>query len=299
MNFLKRLSRPIFVRVRLLTHEMLRRWPSTVTQVESTKLSAELPAEMSAELPTESPNDVTKSTAVLPAVEQPEPQDTAETAAAVGPMPLPETGADSLELLVELATGLWYLKTKFFKRQWDQFDSSDDDPRVRRALSRIDKSIEALRNFGIEVHDVTGMRYPPGGEAMMRPVDFLPSDDVAFDIVVETVTPIVFQDDVMLQRGEVFVAVPRVVSAELSESAIATAEVNGSKADETSVAAMAVDQAIAIEDSSADPVTSSDGETLAEEPTVELCAACETRQVDQQDAAPDTSEQVTKAAESL
>lgn len=115
--------------------------------------------------------------------------------------------ADSM--VAELATCLWYLKTKHFKREWKSDDTSDDDPRVRRALGRVNRGIDALAKYGVEIDDPTNRRYPQGGENMMKPIEFQPTDGLTFEKVTETVRPIVYRDDRLLQRGEVFVAVPR------------------------------------------------------------------------------------------
>lgn len=121
---------------------------------------------------------------------------------------------DDDKLVAEFATCLWYLKTKLFKHDWhthevDQATEASEDPRTRRALGRLNKCIDVLTEHGIEIHDPTHKRYPPGGEAMMRPIQFLPTDEIAFEMVTETITPIVFRDDRLVQRGEVFVAVPK------------------------------------------------------------------------------------------
>jgi hypothetical protein len=115
----------------------------------------------------------------------------------------------SNQLVTEFATCLWYLKTKHFKQEWDAIESKDDDPRVRRALSRLNKSIELLAENGIEIDDPINKRYPQGGEGMMRPIQFLPTAGLTFEVVTETVAPIVYRDDRLIQRGEVFVAVPK------------------------------------------------------------------------------------------
>lgn len=128
------------------------------------------------------------------------------------PLEKKETASkDSLalnQLVVEFANCLWYLKTKHFKMKWEDTDTGDDDPRVRRALSRLSKSIERLKESGIEIYDPTNKRYPQGGEGMMRPIQFLPTAGLTFEVVNETVTPIIYRDDKLIQRGEVFVAVP-------------------------------------------------------------------------------------------
>jgi len=128
---------------------------------------------------------------------------------AVEPSATPAEGVKTNKLVAELATCLWYLKTKHFKRAWNDTEIGDDDPRVRRALGRLNKSIDTLKEGLIEVHDPTNERYPQGGEGMMRPIQFLPTAGLNFEMVTETVAPIVYRDDRLIQRGDVFVAVPK------------------------------------------------------------------------------------------
>lgn len=126
------------------------------------------------------------------------------------------------KLVAELATCLWYLKTKYFKREWANDAIDDDEPRVRRALGRLNKSIDALKESNIEIHDPTNKRYPQGGEGMMKPIQFQPTAGLTFEKVTETVTPVIFFSDRLLQRGEVFVAVPQEKQKETVEQSIPT-----------------------------------------------------------------------------
>ena len=140
-----------------------------------------------------------------------------------GQQPAPHDLPASDQLVAEFATCLWYLKTKHFRREWGDTGSSDDDPRVRRALSRLNKSIELLTESGIEVDDPINKRYPQGGEGMMRPIQFLPTAGVTFEVVSETVAPIIYREDRLIQRGEVFVAVPKEDTTGAAESTVTTA----------------------------------------------------------------------------
>ncbi len=110
--------------------------------------------------------------------------------------------------LAEVATCLWYLKTKHFKRDWGNEDTSDDDPRVRRTLGRLNKGVDSLKRYGVEIEDPTGKRYPSGGEAMMRPLDFVPTMGLTYEMVTEATKPLVYRNGQLIQRAEVFVAVP-------------------------------------------------------------------------------------------
>jgi hypothetical protein len=112
------------------------------------------------------------------------------------------------DAVTELANCLWYLKTKYFRKKL--LDDSDDetDPRARHALRRIDRSLKALEAASIRLVDPTGTRYPPGGEGMMSPLQFEPTAGISMDTVSETLRPLVFSGNRLIQRGEVFVSVP-------------------------------------------------------------------------------------------
>jgi hypothetical protein len=161
--------------------------------------------------------------------------------------------------VAELASCLWYLKTKHFKVKWDDTESSDDDPRVRRALGRLNKAIERLRQDGIEVQDPTNTRYPQGGEGMMRPIQFLPTDGLTVEVVSETVAPIIYRDDRLIQRGEVFVAVPkREEAADPASTAMApSSEATAADESTASGAANAAGESAVDEKSSASGVAES------------------------------------------
>ena len=118
-------------------------------------------------------------------------------------------GPDSNLVVAEVATCLWYLKTKYFKRAWPDAEVSDDDPKVRRALSRLNKCIGLLKDSGIEVHDPVNERYPYGGTSTMRLIEHVPTAGITVERVSETVAPMVHCDGQLIQRAEVFVSVPK------------------------------------------------------------------------------------------
>jgi hypothetical protein len=113
------------------------------------------------------------------------------------------------QVLIELATCLWYLKTKYFKRPWPETDISDDDPRIRRALTRLNKSILVLAESGVEVHDPIKERYPYGGTSTMRLIEHLPTAGVTVEQVSETIAPMIHRNSRLIQRAEVFVSIPK------------------------------------------------------------------------------------------
>lgn len=127
-------------------------------------------------------------------------------------------------MLAEVATSMWYLKTKHFRKAWDDDDPDLEDRRERRALGRLAKGIEALTEAGVEVHDPTNERYPAGGEATMKPIQLDPTPGISFATVTETVRPVVYLGQARIQRGEVFVAVPLEDDTEKSDAEKSDAE---------------------------------------------------------------------------
>lgn len=126
-------------------------------------------------------------------------------------------------ILSEVATCLWYLKTKHFRQSWDTEDRVEDDPKARRALGRLNNCLAALKAGNIEIQDPTNKRYPPGSGHLMKPVQLQPTPGITVEKVVETVKPIVFRDGRLIQQGEVFVAVPE-ESLHASETSVAIPE---------------------------------------------------------------------------
>lgn len=137
---------------------------------------------------------------------------TDRTAAGAAPPPQErETkAASSNKSIREMATCLWYVKSKLFEIPWSDFDATLDDPKSRRALGRINRTIDSLRSAGIVLEDPVGKSYPTGGEALMKPIQFVPTRGITMDMVSETVMPIIYRDEQLIQRAEVFVNVPEV-----------------------------------------------------------------------------------------
>lgn len=136
---------------------------------------------------------------------------TSDAAAATAPADAPAgTAADTVadEVLAEVATALWYLKTKFVRQAWSAPASDAGDPRERRALRQVDRAAAGLADIGVEVDDPIGRRYPPGAEALMQALDYQPRADLEQDTVVQTVAPLVYRHGHIIRRAEVYVGIP-------------------------------------------------------------------------------------------
>jgi hypothetical protein len=165
-----------------------------------------------------------------------------------GPPPIPAIPPD---LVIEVANCFWYVKTKHFRKDWTDDEAADDDPRARRTLGRLNRGIKALEDAGIKLIDPKGTRYPQGGEGLMRPIQFDPTAGMTVEMVSETVRPMVFLGDYLIQRAEVFVAVPlpAAVLATARDAELPTPSAAATPASEPSSSAPAEPAALVVESS--------------------------------------------------
>lgn len=151
------------------------------------------------------------------AVSAPEPDaDSRSDAVTETSAALPSQPDDAVldKVFADLANALWYLKSKFIRHPWDEAPGSASEPRARRALRQIDRAALSLTKVGVSVDDPINRRYPHGSEAMMQPLDYQPRPDLKEDTVIETAAPMVFRDERLVRRGEVFVGVPQATASD-------------------------------------------------------------------------------------
>jgi hypothetical protein len=118
------------------------------------------------------------------------------------------------ELLASLATCLWDIERKL-----KPVDGIEPDRKQKMAYRRAEKAIEVLKQHGVAIKDPTGERYPQGGENWIKPIQFQPTPGITYEKIVETVAPVVYFNNMLIQRGEVFVAVPEPVNVAVSTTA--------------------------------------------------------------------------------
>lgn len=94
--------------------------------------------------------------------------------------------------LAELATTVWRLRNKIA-----------DHPHKRHVRA----VFEAMRVFGLEVHDFDDAAFDP--EQGLRVLAVQPTADLDHQTVLETVRPAVYLRGILVQRGEVIVGMPR------------------------------------------------------------------------------------------
>lgn len=170
--------------------------------------------------------------------------------------------------IAEVAVCLWDIRRKL-----QGSEAAQQDRKLRLLNRRAEKAISALEEAGVVIDDPIGRRYAAGSEGSMKP-NFQPTPGATYEKVIETITPIVYRDERLIGRGEVFVAVPAPAGQETkpAESVIGTPATNGRDEDAAEPTGndtprangAAARQAQAPADqSSATPPSSSDGSATA------------------------------------
>jgi hypothetical protein len=115
-------------------------------------------------------------------------------------------GTDFTPLLVELATGVWRLHSKLTATEPDEGDSA----KLLRSLTRqVNSMSDALDEAGVHVQDHTGRPFDAGQSVDV--VAYATNDAVSRETVAETITPTVYIDDRIVQRGQIVVAGPEAI----------------------------------------------------------------------------------------
>lgn len=119
---------------------------------------------------------------------------------------LPESSTESSARLdraiAKVAVCIWDIRRKLEGNQAVQ-----QDRKLRLLNRRAESAVMAFQEMGVVIDDPIGRRYTLGSEGSMKP-NLLPTEGATTEQIVETVAPIVYRDDRLIGRGEVFVAVP-------------------------------------------------------------------------------------------
>ena len=118
------------------------------------------------------------------------------------PMGTDEAGSQE-ELIAKLGTGLWALRSRILPLG-DQADLSRE---MRTLFLTFQSTWNEFIQQGVEVKDHTGERVV-GGEAF-HIVGSQPMPEVACDQVIRTISPSIYYQDRLIQRGEVLVGTPQ------------------------------------------------------------------------------------------
>jgi len=130
---------------------------------------------------------------------------TIEDIASLMQTPQPSTEIVSVDekeltnLTTEMGTTYWRLQ----RRLPTHGEIPQEMKRVARDLESMGDS---LKQAGIEIKDHTGDKYD--GHMTLRVIAFQPTAGISREVITETIKPTIYRNNVMVQMGEVIVAVP-------------------------------------------------------------------------------------------
>jgi hypothetical protein len=105
------------------------------------------------------------------------------------------------ELLRDMATGLWRIRQKMVEPE-----SNNPLPGMQKAYRHLQSTWDVLSEAGVQIQDHTGAPYDPG--LSLSVVAHQPTPGLTREIIIETIKPSVYFNNVMIQMGEVVVGTP-------------------------------------------------------------------------------------------
>jgi hypothetical protein len=109
----------------------------------------------------------------------------------------------SLDVIISIAINLWRLERAV---GYLELDSESDHSR------RLERHFEAARadlaDIGVTYEDLDGKRVPDTGDYSLKTLEFVPTEGIPHDIVLETIKPNVFFHGEMIKPGEIIVGIP-------------------------------------------------------------------------------------------
>lgn len=108
---------------------------------------------------------------------------------------------DQMHLQAEVLTGLWRLRGRLVKP-----GTSEPLEETKRAYRHFETAWDALVNAGFRVEDYTKQPFRTGLNVDVLAYEEAPG--LSSEIILETVKPGVFYNDILIQRGEVIVGTP-------------------------------------------------------------------------------------------
>lgn len=109
--------------------------------------------------------------------------------------------------IAKVAVCLWDIR-----RRLEGSEAVGQDRKLRQLPRRAEAAVTALEDLGVEIDDPIGRPYRTGSEGMNP--KFLPTPGATEETIIETIAPIVYRDDRLIGRGDVFVATPAPIESE-------------------------------------------------------------------------------------
>jgi len=111
--------------------------------------------------------------------------------------------AELIQLLADVATGLWRLRSKMLTPGTKQPAEEH-----RRSYKQLESILDLLMQAGVQIRDHTGEAVPRGGIYTLKALAYEPTAGLAREQVIETLKPTIAFKDQVVQTGEVIIGTP-------------------------------------------------------------------------------------------
>jgi hypothetical protein len=115
----------------------------------------------------------------------------------------PDSSAEIVALLADVATGLWRLRAKMLPD-----GSRQPSEENRRSYRQLETIMDVMMQAGVQIRDHTGEAVPRGGIYTLKALAYEPTAGLLRDQVIETLKPTIAFKDRVIQTGEVIIGTP-------------------------------------------------------------------------------------------
>ena len=118
-------------------------------------------------------------------------------------VPLDQT-AELIQLLADVATGLWRLRSKMLAPR----TQSLLEEHHRRSYKQLESIFDIVKEAGVQIRDHTAEAVPGGGIHTLKVLAYEPTPSLSREEVIETLKPTILFKDRVIQTGEVIIGTP-------------------------------------------------------------------------------------------
>jgi len=126
-----------------------------------------------------------------------------EASSTISSAEAPDSSAEIVALLADVATGLWRLRAKMLPD-----GSRQPSEENRRSYRQLETIMDVMMQAGVQIRDHTGEAVPRGGIYTLKALAYEPTVGLLRDQVIETLKPTIAFKDRVIQTGEVIIGTP-------------------------------------------------------------------------------------------
>lgn len=120
---------------------------------------------------------------------------------------------ERINLLAAAGTDLWRTRRILVQSGFGRLEEKCPLEGMNKPLKRLVSTLEAFKEFGLEIQDHTGDRYVSGQAIMAHFEPAPPELNLDEDTIVDTIMPTIYFDGTIIQMGEVVVGTTDLMNA--------------------------------------------------------------------------------------